>query len=264
MLSVENIDVVYHHTVQALRGLSMDVPKGKVVALLGSNGAGKTTTLKAASNLLQLENGQIREGQIRFQGKPVSQFTPDGLVHAGLFHIREGRRIFADMTVDDNLKAAAYALSRSKATPNYDKVYQFFPRLKERRSQIAGYLSGGEQQMLAFGRAMVAQPAMILMDEPSLGLAPMIISEIFDTIRRLNAEDGVSILLVEQNANLAFTIADYCYIMENGQVVLDGDVAKLRDDPDVQSFYLGMGEAGGARESYRDIKHYKRRKRWLS
>jgi len=264
MLTVENIDVVYHHTVQALRGLSLEVPDGQIVALLGANGAGKTTTLKTASNLVQLENGHVREGRVIFKGEDISSLSADELVHKGLFHIREGRRIFAEMTVDDNLVAASYALKDRDIKPDYDKVYEFFPRLKERRKQIAGFLSGGEQQMLAFGRAMVAQPSMILMDEPSLGLAPKVISEIFDTVRRLNQEDGITILLVEQNAHVAFSVADHAYIMENGQIMMEGDVEKLRDDPDVRSFYLGVAEDGEARESFRDVKHYKRRKRWLS
>jgi len=264
MLTVENLEVVYHHTVQALRGLSIEAPEGKIVALLGSNGAGKTTTLKAATRLLELENGRVREGRIAFKGKPVAEFTPDALVHEGLFHIREGRRIFTELTVEENLIAASNALSGRGLKADYDKVYDFFPRLLERRKQIAGYLSGGEQQMLAFGRAMIARPSMILMDEPSLGLAPKIIAEIFETVRRLNAEDGVSILLVEQNASVAFSVADYGYIMEGGQIMMEGEVSKLRDDPDVRSFYLGMGAEGEARESFRDVKHYKRRKRWLS
>ncbi|MEM8537003.1 MAG: ABC transporter ATP-binding protein [Pseudomonadota bacterium] len=264
MLSIENIDVVYHHTVQALRGLSLEVAKGQIVALLGSNGAGKTTTLKAATNLLGLENGVVRDGRIRFQNADIAGSTPDKLVQRGLFHIREGRRIFTEMTVEDNLLAASYALQGRDVRPNYNKVYDFFPKLKERRKQTAGYLSGGEQQMLAFGRAMVAEPEMILMDEPSLGLAPMIIAEIFESIRRLNVEDGVTILLVEQNAHVALSIADYGYIMESGQIVMDGDTARLRADADVRSFYLGVGDGGQTRESYRDVKHYKRRKRWLS
>ncbi|MEM1268065.1 MAG: ABC transporter ATP-binding protein [Pseudomonadota bacterium] len=264
MLTIENVEVVYHHTVQALRGLSLEAAEGKITALLGSNGAGKTTTLKAATRLLELENGRVRSGRIVFKGAGVERFRPDALVHQGLFHIREGRRIFSELTVEENLITAANALRGRGRTPNYDKVYAFFPRLEERRGQIAGYLSGGEQQMLAFGRAMVAEPSMILMDEPSLGLAPMIIAEIFETVRRLNAEDGVSILVVEQNAHVAFSVADYTYIMEGGQIVMEGDVAKLRDDPDVQSFYLGMGAGGAARESFREVKHYKRRKRWLS
>lgn len=263
MLTIENIEVTYHHTVQALRGLSLEVPDGKIVTLLGTNGAGKTTTLKAASNLLALENGEIGEGRITFRGDSILQVAPDKLVQRGLFHVREGRRIFAEMSVEDNLIAASYALDGRGRKADYDKVFDFFPRLRERRSQVAGYLSGGEQQMLAFGRAMIAEPDLILMDEPSLGLAPKIVEEIFSTIRRLNQEDGVAILLVEQNANIAFSVADYGYIMESGQIVMEGDVAKLRDDKDIQSFYLGMGE-GTERQSFRDVKHYKRRKRWLS
>ncbi|MGB1208020.1 MAG: ABC transporter ATP-binding protein [Paracoccaceae bacterium] len=263
MLSIENIEVTYHHTVQALRGLSLEVPAGKIVTLLGTNGAGKTTTLKAASNLLALENGDIGEGRIHFKGQSILRMTPDRLVQQGLFHVREGRRIFAEMTVEDNLVAASYALDGRGAKPDYDRVYAFFPRLRERRSQIAGYLSGGEQQMLAFGRAMIARPELILMDEPSLGLAPKVVEEIFGSIRALNAEEGVAILLVEQNANVAFSVADYGYIMESGQIVLEGDVASLRNNADIQSFYLGMGD-GAQRQSFRDVKHYKRRKRWLA
>ena len=264
MLIIENIEVVYHHTVQVLRGLSLEAPKGKIIALLGSNGAGKTTTLKAASRLLDLENGKVKAGRILFKDLPVSTFSPDALVHQGLFHIREGRRIFAELTVEENLIAASNALLSRGLKPNYDHVYNFFPRLKERRNQVAGYLSGGEQQMLAFGRSMIAKPSMILMDEPSLGLAPNIINEIFETIRRFNSEDGISIVLVEQNANLAFSVADYCYIMEGGQIVMEGSVEKLRANPDVRSFYLGMRVEGETRENFHDVKHYKRRKRWLS
>ncbi|SEO37990.1 amino acid/amide ABC transporter ATP-binding protein 2, HAAT family [Salinihabitans flavidus] len=265
MLSIENIEVTYHHTVQALRGLSLEVPKGRIVTLLGTNGAGKTTTLKAASNLLRLENGEVGEGRIRFKGEDTRHIAPDMLVKKGLFHVREGRRIFAEMTVEDNLIAASYALDgRPGLKADFDKVYDFFPQLRERRKQIAGYLSGGEQQMLAFGRAMIAQPEMILMDEPSLGLAPKVVEEIFETIRRLNAEDGTTMLVVEQNAGVAFSVADYGYIMESGQIVMEGDVPTLRNDPDIQSFYLGVGGEGNVRQSFRDVKHYKRRKRWLS
>ena len=263
MLRIENIEVSYYKTVQALRGLSLEVPQGKIVTLLGTNGAGKTTTLKAASNLLALENGEVGEGRIFFKGQSIAGVEPDRLVQMGLFHVREGRRIFTEMSVEDNLVAASYALDRRDEKADYDKVYDFFPRLKERRKQIAGYLSGGEQQMLAFGRAMIARPELILMDEPSLGLAPKVVEEIFGTIRRLNQEDGVSILLVEQNAGVAFSVADYGYIMESGQIVMEGDVAKLKNDKDIQSFYLGVGE-GAERQSFRDVKHYKRRKRWLS
>jgi len=262
VLSIENLEVNYHHTVQALRGLSLHVDEGQVVALLGTNGAGKTTTLKAASNLLHLEHGAIDGGRIRFADQDIRDLSPDALVRKGLFHVREGRRIFAEMTVEDNLIAASYALDGRGRSPDYDKVYAFFPRLAERRRQVAGYLSGGEQQMLAFGRAMIAEPRMILMDEPSLGLAPKVVEEIFDAIRRLNVEEGVTILLVEQNAAVAFSVAHHAYVMEHGQIVMEGSVETLRNDPDVQSFYLGMGAEGAG--SFRDVKHYKRRKRWLS
>lgn len=265
MLTIENIEVTYHHTVQALRGLSLNVPKGKIVALLGSNGAGKTTTLKAVSNLLALENGHVGEGRILFDGKSIKGVEPDVLVKNGLFHVREGRRIFAEMTVEDNLTAATYALKGRSDKPDYERIYQFFPRLKERRNQIAGYLSGGEQQMLAVGRAMMARPKMILMDEPSLGLAPQVVADIFATVKRLNEEEGMTILLVEQNATLALNLADYGYIMENGSVVMEGSAETLKSDKDIQSFYLGMSEDDStARQSFRDVKHYKRRKRWLS
>ena len=263
MLNIENIEVTYHYSVQALRGLSLEVSANKIVALLGSNGAGKTTTLKAATNLLGLENGRIGEGRIIFNGRNTEGMAPDELVQSGLFHVREGRRIFGELTVEQNLVAASYALKKRGIKADYDRVYEFFPRLKERRRQMAGFLSGGEQQMLAFGRAMIAKPSMILLDEPSLGLAPKIVAEIFDTVRRLNAEDGISILLVEQNANIAFSIADYAYIMESGQIVMEGPAAKLRDDAEVRNYYLGVS-SDTKRKSFRDIKHYKRRKRWLS
>ncbi|MEL6582665.1 MAG: ABC transporter ATP-binding protein [Pseudomonadota bacterium] len=263
MLSIENIEVSYYKTVQALRGLSLEVPDGKIVTLLGTNGAGKTTTLKAASNLLHLENGEVGSGRIVFDGQDIARLSPDKLVQGGLFHVREGRRIFAEMSVEDNLTAASYALEGRGVRADFDRVYDFFPVLKDRKSQTAGYLSGGEQQMLAFGRAMIARPRLILMDEPSLGLAPKIVESIFATIQRLNDEDKVSILVVEQNANVALSIADYGYIMEQGAIVLEGSAATLRSDKDIQSFYLGVAEEG-ARESFRDVKHYKRRKRWLS
>lgn len=262
MLEIETIEVNYHRTVQVLRGLSLRVPEGQIVALLGANGAGKTTTLKAASGLLALEHGAVSGGRIVFDGQDTAGMEPDALVRRGLFHVREGRRIFTEMTVEDNLIAASYALDGRDAKPDYDKVYDTFPRLAERRRQIAGFLSGGEQQMLAFGRAMVARPRMILMDEPSLGLAPRIVEEIFDIIRRLNREDGMTILLVEQNASVAFSVAHRAYVMEHGQIVMEGDVETLRNDPDIRAAYLGVGAEGAT--SYRDVKHYKRRKRWLS
>ena len=262
MLEIENVEVNYHRTVQALRGLSLSVPEGKIVTLLGTNGAGKTTTLKAASNLLALEHGAVDGGTIRFDGRDVAGMEPDALVRHGLFHVREGRRIFTELTVAENLAAASYALDGRGIAPDYDKVFDFFPRLAERRHQVAGFLSGGEQQMLAFGRAMVARPRMILMDEPSLGLAPKVVEGIFATIRRFNEEDDMTILLVEQNASVAFSVAHRAYVMEHGQIVIEGTVEALRNDPDIQSFYLGMRDGGTT--SFRDVKHYKRRKRWLS
>ncbi|TCT08779.1 amino acid/amide ABC transporter ATP-binding protein 2 (HAAT family) [Tepidamorphus gemmatus] len=264
ILEINNIEVVYNKTVQVLRGLSLAVERGKIVTLLGSNGAGKSTTLKAVSNLLFLENGAVTAGSIRFDGANITSTTPDGLVRRGLFHVMEGRRIFEDLTVEENLTAATFALSGRglKPTP-FDLVYQYFPRLYERRQGRAGYLSGGEQQMLAIGRALIAQPSLILLDEPSLGLSPILVEEIFTIIASINRDTGVSMLLVEQNAAVAFAVAHYGYIMETGKIVLDGPTERLVRDQDVREFYLGMAGGEGHR-SYRDVKHYKRRKRWLS
>ncbi|MFY0663815.1 MAG: ABC transporter ATP-binding protein [Natronospirillum sp.] len=263
MLRIENLEVSYHHAIQVLRGLTLDVKPGQVVALLGANGAGKSTLLKTVSGLLPLENGSVDEGRILFNEQMIQHSAPHELARGGLLHVREGRRIFAEMTVEDNLIAASYALTGRSGKPDYDAVYQFFPRLKERARQTAGLLSGGEQQMLAIGRALIGQPSLMLLDEPSLGLAPQIVEEIFAIIQRINQEQGVSLLLVEQNANAAFGIADQVYILENGKIVLEGPVAELRQNADIQTFYLGMGEHEG-QKSFRDIKHYKRRKRWLN
>ena len=264
VLDVNNVEVVYNRTVQVLRGLSLQVPEGEIVALLGSNGAGKSTLLKAVSNLLSLEDGDVTAGAIRFRGDDIAALTPHGLVRRGLFHVMEGRRIFEDLTVEENLTSATFALTgRKLPAADFDLVYNYFPRLHERRKGLAGYLSGGEQQMLAIGRALIARPSLILLDEPSLGLAPKLVEEIFAIIARINAEQKVSMLLVEQNAAVAFAVANYGYILEMGKVVIDGPVEKLMRDQDVREFYLGLGGAGGER-SYRDIKHYKRRKRWLS
>ncbi|GAA0571716.1 ABC transporter ATP-binding protein [Caenispirillum bisanense] len=262
LLEVNNIEVVYNHTVQVLRGLSLRVPEGQVVALLGSNGAGKTTTLKAISGLLDLENGALTAGDVVFAGASTRGRKPHALVHAGLFHVMEGRHVFEDLTVEENLVAATYSRAGASAR-DFDLVYQYFPRLYERRKGLAGYLSGGEQQMLAIGRALVANPRLILLDEPSLGLSPLLTEEIFTIIARINAEHGTSMLVVEQNAAMAFAVASYAYIMETGRIVTDGPVETLMRDQDVREFYLGMGEEGAAR-NYRDVKHYKRRKRWLS
>jgi branched-chain amino acid transport system ATP-binding protein len=265
LLEVNNIEVVYNRTIQVLRGLSLRVPKGQIVALLGSNGSGKSTTLKAVSRLLQIEDGEVTGGRIAFDGSDIAAFAPHELVRRGLFHVMEGRRIFEDLTVEENLTAATYALSgRSIPTTSFDLVYAYFPRLYERRKGLAGYLSGGEQQMLAIGRALIAKPQLILLDEPSLGLSPKLVEEIFSIIARINAEQGVSMLLVEQNAAVAFAVASYGYILETGKVVIDGPTERLMRDQDVREFYLGLGGAGAAHKSYRDVKHYKRRKRWLS
>ncbi len=264
VLEVNNIEVVYNKVVQALRGLSLAVPRGQIVALLGSNGAGKSTTLKAISGLLALEDGELESGQILFNGQPTRQLPPQQLVRQGLSHVMEGRRVFEDLTVEENLVAATYALTgRNGVKPDFDLVYTYFPRLHERRKGLAGYLSGGEQQMLAIGRALIAQPELILLDEPSLGLSPKLVEDIFTIIARINAERGVSMLLVEQNATVALAVAHSGYIMENGKIVIDGSAERLASDPDVREFYLGVGGGGEAR-SFRDIKHYKRRKRWLS
>jgi branched-chain amino acid transport system ATP-binding protein len=264
ILEVNNIEVVYNKVVQVLRGLSLAVPRGQIVALLGSNGAGKSTTLKAICGLLPLEDGELQAGQIAFDGAPTADEPPHRLVRRGLAHVMEGRRVFEDLTVEENLVAATYALTGRKAAPkDFDAVYAYFPRLHERRKGLAGYLSGGEQQMLAIGRALVAEPQLILLDEPSLGLSPMLVEEIFTIIARINAERGVSMLLVEQNASVALAVADFGYIMESGRIVIDGSAERLAADPDVREFYLGVGGSGEAR-SFKELKHYKRRKRWLS
>lgn len=264
VLELNNIEVFYNKSIQALRGLSLRVEQGQIVALLGSNGAGKSTTLKAISALLELEDGELTDGRISFAGKPISQKRPHELVRSGLFHVMEGRRVFEDLTVEENLVAATYALNgRQGLKPNFDLVYEYFPRLYERRNGLAGYLSGGEQQMLAIGRALIAKPKLILLDEPSLGLAPLLVENIFQIIARINAEQGVSMLLVEQNASIALAISHYGYIMEMGKIVTDGSAEFLANDPDVREFYLGVG-GGGEAKSFKNIKHYKRRKRWLS
>jgi branched-chain amino acid transport system ATP-binding protein len=264
LLAVNNLEVVYHHTFQVLKGLSLAVPEGRIVALLGSNGAGKTTTLKAISGLLPLEDGDIAAGTVRFRGEDLGRLLPHQIAHRGVFQVREGRHVFEELTVEENLLCASYA-RRAGAGPlagDVEKVHAYFPRLHERRKALAGHLSGGEQQMLAIGRALVARPDLMLLDEPSLGLSPLLVEEIFRIIERINREEGTTILLVEQNANMALAVASYGYIMENGKVVLDGPVERLRQDRDVQEFYLGR--RGGHRRSYREVKHYKRRKRWLS
>jgi branched-chain amino acid transport system ATP-binding protein len=264
MLELKNVEVIYDDVILVLKGLSLQVPEGKIVALLGSNGAGKSTTLKAISGLLRSEEGEVTDGAILFQGEPIQRLPPESVVRRGLFQVMEGRRVFEDLTVDENIQMGGYTRDdRAGLRADKDACYEFFPRLKERRSKLAGYLSGGEQQMLAISRALMARPRLMMLDEPSLGLAPLLVAEIFRIIKRINEERKTTILLVEQNANLALSIADYGYIMENGRVVLDGDPDKLRSNEDVKEFYLGGGGEGG-KKSYKNLKFYKRRKRWLS
>jgi len=264
MLSLNNIEVIYNDVILVLKGMSLEVPQGKIVALLGSNGAGKSTTLKAISGLLKPEDGEVTDGEILFEDEQIHHKEASEIVRRGIFQVMEGRRIFGHLDVDENLTAGGYTRKdRAGVKSDMEMVYEYFPRLKERRRQTAGYLSGGEQQMLAIGRAMMARPKLIMLDEPSLGLAPLLVTSIFDIIRRINKEQGTTILLVEQNARLALDVADYTYIMENGRIVLAGDPETLKNNADVREFYLGLNEVG-TRKSYRDVKHYKRRKRWLS
>ncbi len=263
MLELNNIQVIYNDVVLVLKGLSLNAPKGKIVAVLGSNGAGKSTTLKAISGLLKQEDGEVTEGDILWNGKSIKKLDAAEIVRAGIFQVMEGRRVFEHLTVAENLRAGAYTSSRAWWDEELPRIFNYFPRLKDRYNGVAGFLSGGEQQMLAISRALMAKPDLILLDEPSLGLAPLLVTEIFAQIKRINQERGTTILLVEQNARLAMEVADYVYIMENGRIVLEGDPSELKNNADVREFYLGLN-AVGSRKSYRDVKHYKRRKRWLS
>jgi branched-chain amino acid transport system ATP-binding protein len=262
-LEVNNIEVVYDHVVLVLKGVSLSVPEGAIVALLGANGAGKTTTLKAISNLLHAERGEVTKGSITFYGEEVHALSPNELVRRGCIQVMEGRHCFAHLTVEENLLTGAFTRKDGRAAIQRDleMVYGYFPRLKERRKSLAGYTSGGEQQMCAIGRALMARPRLILLDEPSMGLAPQLVKEIFEIVERLNKEEHVTFLIAEQNTNMALRHASYGYILENGRVVLDGEAASLRDNEDVKEFYLGL--SGTGRKSFRDIKSYKRRKRWL-
>ncbi|QUS55317.1 ABC transporter ATP-binding protein [Pseudovibrio brasiliensis] len=264
ILSINNIEVIYDHVVLVLKGVSLTVPRGGIVALLGANGAGKTTTLKAISNLLQAERGEVTKGNIEFQGKQVQALSPNELVRRGCIQVMEGRRCFGHLSIEDNLMTGAYTRTDGNAEIKRDleMVYDYFPRLRERRGSQAGYTSGGEQQMCAVGRALMSRPDMILLDEPSMGLAPQLQEEIFEIVKKLNKNEGVSFLLAEQNTNVALKYATYGYIMEAGRIVLDGDADSLRENEDVKEFYLGVG--GEGRKSFRDGKHYKRRKRWLA
>jgi branched-chain amino acid transport system ATP-binding protein len=264
ILAVHNIEVVYDHVILVLKGVSLQVPRGGIVALLGANGAGKTTTLKAISNLLHAERGDVTKGSIEFDGSEVQDLSPNELVRRGCIQVMEGRQCFAHLTVEENLLTGAFTRRDGKAAikRDIDLVYSYFPKLAERRNAVAGYTSGGEQQMCALGRALMSRPKMILLDEPSMGLAPQLVEEIFDIVKNLNENENVSFLLAEQNTNMALKYARYGYILENGRVVMDGEAKALRENQDVKEFYLGIAE--GKRKSFRDVKHYKRRKRWLA
>jgi branched-chain amino acid transport system ATP-binding protein len=264
LLEVNGIEVIYNHVILVLKGVSLTVPEGGIVALLGGNGAGKTTTLKAISNLLRSERGEVTKGSIRFRGERVDALNPSDLVKRGVIQVMEGRHCFGHLTVEENLLTGAYTrrAPRPEIKADLEKVYGFFPRLKQRRASLAGYTSGGEQQMTAIGRALMARPRMILLDEPSMGLAPQIVEEIFEIVKSLNEAEGVSFLLAEQNTMVALRFAGFGYILENGRVVLEGDAGSLSDNEDVKEFYLGI--ASGGRRSFRETKHYRRRKRWLA
>jgi branched-chain amino acid transport system ATP-binding protein len=264
LLSVNSIEVVYDHVILVLKGVSLDVPRGGIVALLGANGAGKTTTLKAVSNLLHAERGEVTKGSILFDGVEVQSLSPNDLVRRGCIQVMEGRRCFAHLTVEENLLIGAFTRTdgTSAIAQDLERVYAYFPRLRERRGSTAGYTSGGEQQMCAIGRALMSRPKMILLDEPSMGLAPQLVEEIFEIVKDLNVRENVSFLLAEQNTNMALQYASHGYILENGRVVMDGEARTLATNEDVKEFYLGVAE--DKRKSFRDVKHYKRRKRWLT
>ena len=264
LLEVNNIEVIYNHVILVLKGVSLSVKQGGITALLGGNGAGKTTTLKAISNLLHSERGEVTKGSIIYRGSRVAGLDPAAMVKRGVIQVMEGRHCFEHLTVEENLMTGAYTRGDGKGavSADLDLVYSYFPRLKERRKSLAGYTSGGEQQMTAIGRALMSRPEMILLDEPSMGLAPQLVEEIFTIVKNLNVEEGVSFLLAEQNTNVALRFAHYGYILESGRVVMDGPAAELRENPDVKEFYLGVSDEG--RKSFRDVRSYRRRKRWLS
>ena len=264
MLKVNNIEVVYSDVILVLRGVSLEVPDGEMVSLLGANGAGKSTTLKAISGLLRTQEGEVTRGSIEWNGQRIDHMTPDEIVRLGIVQVIEGRPLFEHLTVEENLRTGALFRNASskEVAQDIEEVYHFFPRLKEFRNRTSGYLSGGEQQMVVIGRALMAKPKLMLLDEPSLGLAPMLVQDIFGIIKQINKESGVSILLVEQNANVALKTSSYAYVMETGRIVLDGSSEQLSENADTKEFYLGL-TAVGERKSYRDVKHYKRRKRWI-
>jgi branched-chain amino acid transport system ATP-binding protein len=264
LLAINNIEVIYDHVILVLKGVSLEVPEGGIVALLGANGAGKTTALKAISNLLRAERGEVTKGSIQFRGERIDQLTPTELVRRGVVQVMEGRHCFEHLTVEENLLTGAFTRKAGRADIRQDleRVYSYFPSLKECRASLAGYTSGGEQQMTAVGRALMARPAMILLDEPSMGLAPQIVEEIFEIVQNLNRKERVSFLLAEQNTMIALRLSDFGYILENGRVVMQGNAQELGQNEDVKEFYLGLGVSG--RKSFRDVKHYRRRKRWLA
>jgi branched-chain amino acid transport system ATP-binding protein len=262
ILKISNIEVRYHEVILVLKGVSIQVPAGGIVALLGANGAGKSTTLKAISGLLNHEEGHVTDGSIEFMGERIHKLPAEKIAQRGIIQIIEGRRVFEHLTVEENLVVGGH-LRPGGLKERLDMVYHYFPRLKERRGIMAGFISGGEQQMCVIGRAMMAQPKLMLLDEPSMGLAPLLIKEIFEIIQRLNREEKIPILLVEQNVKLALTVAPHAYVMENGRIVMDDTSEKLKENPDIRDFYLGLTDVGG-RKSFRDVKHYKRRKRWLA
>jgi branched-chain amino acid transport system ATP-binding protein len=263
VLNVNGIEVIYNHVILVLKGVSLQVAQGQIVALLGGNGAGKTTTLRAISNLLRAERGEVTKGSIALREERIENLTPADLVKRGVVQVMEGRHCFAHLTIEENLLAGAYILkSQAQISANLEKVYAYFPRLKTRRTSQAAYTSGGEQQMCAIGRALMSNPSVMLLDEPSMGLAPQIVEEVFEIIKDLNQKEGVTFLVAEQNTNMALQYADYGYIMESGRIVMDGAAAELRNNEDVKEFYLGMG--GGQRKSFKEVKSYKRRKRWLA
>ena len=263
MLNVNNIEVCYSQVILVLKGVSLDVPDASIIALLGANGGGKSTMLKAISGLLKTEEGEVTDGSIEFNGQRIDHMEPEEIVRRGISQVMEGRMVFEHLTVDENLEAGHYVRRReSSLSSERDMVFDYFPRLKELRRQVSGYLSGGEQQMLVIARALMARPKLFLLDEPSMGLAPLIVEEIFNIVKRIREEQGASFLLVEQNAVAALSIADHGYVMENGKIVLDGPADKLMDNPDVKEFYLGLSELG-EKKKYSEVKHYKRRKRWL-
>jgi branched-chain amino acid transport system ATP-binding protein len=263
ILSIKNIEVKYHEVILVLKGVSINVPPGGIVALLGANGAGKSTTLKAISGLLKVEDGEVSDGSIEFEGEQIHHEKAANIARKGIIQVIEGRRIFEHLTVEENLKVGAHLRKTGTVKDGLQMVYHYFPRLIQKRGETAGFISGGEQQMVVVGRALMTEPKLVLLDEPSMGLAPMLIHEIFNILTKLNSEEKISILLVEQNVKLALTVAPYAYVMETGRIVMDDPSEKLIQNEDIKDFYLGMG-GKGEKKSFRDVKHYKRRKRWLS